>query len=92
MQRRNNVQIHQDCRGPLSSASSTVTVRRDTLDDSELLPATATLEPSLLSFPKLQLDASELGSAVFGDGPVGGFEAVAVADAEGLASAVGCGG
>jgi hypothetical protein len=66
-------------------------VRLDTLGDSELLGATAELEPapSLLSFPKLQLDASELGSAGFDGEPVPGFEAVTAAEVEGPASVVG---
>jgi hypothetical protein len=55
---------------------------------SELLPATAELEPlaSVLSgmLPKLQLDSSELGSAVFDEESAGGTGADESADGPGV--------
>lgn len=67
--------------------SSTVAVLLLTLCDPELLPATAELEPSPsfapVELPKLQLDASELGSAAFADEVVVGLETAGSPDAEG---------
>lgn len=73
-----------------SSTSSTVTVRLVTFCSPELLPATADPEAtaSILSgtLPKLQLDASELGSANSGEelacGPGADGPGAVEADAE----------
>ena len=73
-----------------SSTSSTVTVRLVTFCSPKLLPATTDpeLTASFLSgtLPKLQLDASELGSATSGDelacGPVADGPGAVEADAE----------
>lgn len=75
----------------LSSASSTVTARLVTFCPSELLPATAELDPPA-SFrsgrsPKLQLDSSELGAAGLGDGLVVGPADVVVAEGTGCTGA-----
>lgn len=67
---------------PLSSASSTVAVRLVIFWPSELLPATAELEPSA-TLPKLQLDSSELGSACFDDEAAVGLGALGAPDEAG---------
>lgn len=69
------------CHCQLSSASSTVAARLVILEASALDPATAELEPSATSFPpatfpKLQLDSRELGSAAFDEGPASVLEVV----------------
>jgi hypothetical protein len=70
-----------------------VTVRRAALDDSELLDATAELEPSASALsgalPKLQLDSREVGSTGFGDEPAVVPKVVGAVVFDGPASASG---
>ena len=77
-----------------SAASSTVAARFVTFCPSELLPATAELDPSASfrsgSSPKLQLDSSELGAAGLGDVFVAGTETEAGSGSVGSAGGVEC--